>query len=330
MISQRTFSLLAALALVASPSVVNGFVAVVRPNTAFASRLYSRSSSSTEPTTAQQQQQQDEDNNNPMGLTPELLKLANAFESIGDDKLRYKQLLYMANQVEPMNAASMIPENQVPGCLSTVYVDGTARKSNDNNEYLIDFVGDSDGLLTKGLVALLLRGLSGNTAADIQKVNPKFIEKAGISTSLTPGRNNGFLNMLAVMKKKALELEEEAQAKSSGGAESMQAGEDGDSSSNDDDDDDDGRPMYNAIVTALQQLKPEKLTLTDVSYQHAGHAEAAAGEESHFEVDIVAEAFDGLNLVKRHQLVYMMLADVMPKIHALQILAKTPSEVQQQ
>ena len=80
----------------------------------------------------------------------------------------------------------------------------------DNDQYLIDFVGDSDGLLTKGLVALLIHGLSGNTTANIQKVNPKFIEKVGISTSLTPGQNNGFLNMLAIMKKKALQLEAQA------------------------------------------------------------------------------------------------------------------------
>ena len=62
-------------------------------------------------------------------------------------------------------------------------------------------------------------------------------------------------------------------------------------------------------------------------HQHAGHVEAGNGTKSHFELDIVAEAFDGLNLVKHHQLVYMMLADVMPKIHALQIQAKSPSEV---
>lgn len=254
---------------------------------------------------------------NPLGLTPELLKLVTAFEMIGDDKLRYKQLLFMANQAPPMEPASQIPENQVPGCLSTVYVDGTVEKSGD--EYKIHFVGDSDGLLTKGLVSLLVRGLSGNTAEAIQKVDPAFIQKAGISTSLTPGRNNGFLNMLAVMKQKALLLKEQAKAggapaSDTDGTESV-VGLEGNEG-----------PMYTAIVTALQQLQPESLELQDVSHQHAGHVEGG-GTESHFELDIVADAFEGLNLVKRHKLVYMMLGDVMPQIHALQIRAKTPSEV---
>jgi sulfur transfer protein SufE/acid stress-induced BolA-like protein IbaG/YrbA len=255
------------------------------------------------------------ESSNPFGLTPELLKIANAFEMVGDDKLRHKQLLFMANQLQPMDPASQIPENQVPGCLSTVYIDGRAVK--DGDRYRIQFVGDSDGLLTKGLVALLVRGLSDNTADDIQRVDPAFIKKAGIAASLTPGRNNGFLNMLAVMKRKAVELEEEARSAASQEGESSSDGDGGD------------RPMYRAIVTSLQALKPEALELTDVSHRHAGHAEGGGGgAESHFELNVVAGAFEGLNLVRRHQLIYMLLGDVMPHIHALQIQAKTPAEVQ--
>jgi sulfur transfer protein SufE/stress-induced morphogen len=282
----------------------------------------------------------DDNNDNPLGLTPELLKITNAFEMIGDDKLRYKQLLFMANQAKPMDPASQIPENKVPGCLSTVYVDGTVERvvakgssSSDDDEdkpqYLVHFVGDSDGLLTKGLVSLLVRGLSGNTAAAIQKVDPAFVQKAGISTSLTPGRNNGFLNMIAVMKRKALELQalavrmEHQQVKA---ADPASEGAPTDAESRRSMSENAG-PMYNAIQTALLQLKPEHMELKDVSYQHAGHVESGNGTESHFELDIVADAFDGLSLVQRHKLIYMILGDVMPQIHALQIRAKTPAEV---
>lgn len=92
-------------------------------------------------------------------LPPELLKLTEAFCSVGDDKLRYKQLLYMANQLPPLENPEkvMVPANKVPGCLSTVHVDGTATFDEEKQDYVVDFVGESDGLLTKGLVALLVR-----------------------------------------------------------------------------------------------------------------------------------------------------------------------------
>ena len=127
--------------------------------------------------------------------------------------------------------------------------------------------------------------------------------------------------MLALMKKKAAEASEAPVADSSSSS-SVEETEASASSSSDGD-----RPMYNAIVTALQALQPTKLDLVDNSHEHAGHAgNTGDGKETHFTLSIVADAFDGLNLVKRHQLIYMMLGEVMPKIHALQIDAKTPAE----
>jgi sulfur transfer protein SufE/stress-induced morphogen len=275
-------------------------------------RLYSSSSSSSSssPTTTTSTDDDDDlNNNNPLGLTPELNKVTNAFQSICDDKLRYKQLLYMANQLAPMDDALKTPDNVVPGCLSTVHVYATLK---DDDTNLIYFQGDSDGLLTKGLVALLIRGLSGNTAEDIQKVDPKFIEKAGISASLTPGRNNGFLNMLRVMKQQAMSA---VSVSSSGGGETTKSETPAAAGS-----------KYDAILQALEKLQPTHIELVDNSHQHAGHAGNDMDGESHFDLFIVSEAFDGLNLVKRHKLVYMMLGEIMPKIHALQIRAQTPSE----
>ena len=162
--------------------------------------------------------------------------------------------------------------------------------------------------------------MSGNTAEDIQKVDPSFIKTAGIAQSLTPGRNNGFLNMLALMKKKAAEAGP-ASADDNNSSSSETETTTASSSS------DDGRPMYHAIIQALQQLQPTHLELIDNSHQHAGHAgNTGDGTESHFQLEIVADAFEGLNLVKRHKLIYMMLGEVMPQIHALQIQAQTPGE----
>jgi sulfur transfer protein SufE len=95
-----------------------------------------------------------------LGLTPELKKITDAFGSISDEQVRYKQLLYMAQHTKEANGmpeSSKTPENKVPGCLSTVYVDGTAEFSEEAGDYIINFVGDSDGLLTRGLLALLVR-----------------------------------------------------------------------------------------------------------------------------------------------------------------------------
>lgn len=264
-----------------------------------------------------------------LGLTPELKRVTDAFSAIPDEQLRYKQLLYMAQNVKEANnmpASSKIPENKVPGCLSTVYVDGTAVYNEDKGDYIINFIGDSDGLLTRGLVALLVRCLSGNTAQDIQKVDPQFIKVAKIEQSLTPGRNNGFLNMIRCMKEKALALDAAARetGESSTQGDTVAAEE---ASTNFQADPSMG-PKYNAIVAALQALKPTSLTLVDNSHQHAGHAGNDMDGESHFELQIIAEAFEGLNLVKRHQLIYMILGDIMPQIHALQIQSLTPAEAE--
>jgi BolA protein len=72
-------------------------------------------------------------------------------------------------------------------------------------------------------------------------------------------------------------------------------------------------------------LAPEKLTISDDSAQHAGHAGAAAG--GHFTVTIVSAAFAGKSRVARHRLVYDALSDAMQRgIHALAIQASTPEE----
>lgn len=75
-------------------------------------------------------------------------------------------------------------------------------------------------------------------------------------------------------------------------------------------------------------LKPTQLRVVDQSHRHAGHAEAKAHGGGHFDVEITADAFAGLPLIKRHRMVYDAVDDLIQdgKIHALSIVAKSPTD----
>lgn len=262
-----------------------------------------------------------------LNLPPVLAKYANGLRGVADDKLRYQQLLFLASKCTPMDDDLKIEENKVPGCLSTVYIHASIKE-----DQKIYFLGDSDAQLTKGLVAMLVSGLSACTLEEIENVNPAFIQFAGIANSLTPGRNNGFLNMLNLMKLKARAIARDSARSIAASttapvenlknsenptvAKEVQTG---------------NGPIHTAIIEKLNELQPDLLEIENESHKHAGHAGmAGAGNtlESHFNVRIVSETFDGLSLVQRHRMIYALLAQEMAPggIHALSINAKTPSE----
>jgi cysteine desulfuration protein SufE len=89
----------------------------------------------------------------------------------------------------------------VKGCVSQVFVRGTLADG------VMFWQGDSDALITKGLLALLIQGLNGLSPKEVQAVDPAFIAATGLQTSLTPSRANGFLNILRAMQAQASQLD---------------------------------------------------------------------------------------------------------------------------
>jgi cysteine desulfuration protein SufE len=228
-----------------------------------------------------------------------------AFKKLGDQKLRVQQLLHMAAALPPFPRERRVLGNRVRGCLSVVHVDAVA-----NEEGKIDFIGESDSQLTKGLVAFLIRGLSGYTAEEICAVSPEFIKESGLSVSLTPGRTNGFLNMLRTMQDKAKLL-------MIGASEVNEASTSG------------GISMREHIEKKLQMLKPDAVVIRDDSAKHRGHEGAHVRRgETHFTIKIVSDVFKDLPEVKRHQLVYSLLKDELSsrRIHAISLVTLTAAE----
>jgi len=286
-----------------------------------------------------------------LGLTPVLKKHAKTFHSITDDKLRYQQLLHIATTCPPMDKKYKTPANKVPGCQSTVFVH--AERKDDGK---ISFMADADSQMAKGLVSLLVQGLTDNYPCDIEKVDPGFIDYAGIGSSLTSGRNNGFLNMLAMMKQQAKKLDvepapprSEPKKEELKSTQSVKAGKatkaakgcatvmptmEGTARTEEALEPAllEGTPasMHQTILTKLQTLEPTALRVENVSAQHKNHAGngQATTRETNFNVFIVAACFENKSLVDRHKMVYALLQDEMSSgLHALSIVAKTAGEV---
>ena len=120
--------------------------------------------------------------------------------STADPKRRYEYVLWLAKKLEPMPADQQTEAIQVKGCVSQVFVQGRL------DDGLMRWRGDSDALITKGLLALLIQGLDGLTPEQVQSMDPAFIAATGLQASLTPSRANGFLNILRSMQQQARDL----------------------------------------------------------------------------------------------------------------------------
>jgi len=122
------------------------------------------------------------------------------FEMFDDWVERYQLIVDYANELKknPFPDSDKTDQNKIDGCQSTVWF--TCRFEDGK----IYYNGDSEALLVKGVVALLIHVLSGHAPKEILEANLYFIERIGLQEHLSPTRSNGVVAMLKQMKLFAL------------------------------------------------------------------------------------------------------------------------------
>ena len=120
------------------------------------------------------------------------------FSGFDDWMDKYQLLIDLGNEQEPLDEKYKVESNLIDGCQSRVWLQA------DYHDGVIDFTAESDALIVKGIVALLIRVLSGHTPQEILDAELYFIDQIGLKEHLSPTRSNGLLAMVKQMRMYAL------------------------------------------------------------------------------------------------------------------------------
>ena len=120
------------------------------------------------------------------------------FSLFSDWMERYEYLIDLGKTLPPFDAAHKTPDFLIEGCQSKVWLYPSF------TDGVITFTAESDALITRGIVALLVRVFSGRTPDEILGADIYFIERIGLRENLSPTRSNGLLAMMKQMKLYAL------------------------------------------------------------------------------------------------------------------------------
>ena len=119
--------------------------------------------------------------------------------SVFDDWLdKYDYLIELSRELPPIDEKHRNDQYVIKGCQSRVWVDA---ELHDGRIY---YSADSDAIITKGIIALLIRVLNGQTPDDILSADLYFIDRIGLKENLSPTRANGLLAMIKQMRFYAL------------------------------------------------------------------------------------------------------------------------------
>ncbi len=116
------------------------------------------------------------------------------FSLFDDPMMKYEYLIDLGRQLPPMPEAHKKEENIVKGCQSTVYL------YSDFEDGLVRYEADSNTVITKGIISLLIRVLSGRKPEEVLAADLGFIDRINLRTLLSEQRNNGLNAMLKRMK----------------------------------------------------------------------------------------------------------------------------------
>lgn len=123
------------------------------------------------------------------------------FADIDDWMDRYAYIIDMGNSLPALPEELKTPDRLIEGCQSRVWLD--AEKDADGR---INFRADSDAIIVKGIISMLVQVLSGHTPQEILDADLRFIDEIGLSEHLSPTRSNGLVAMLKQMRAYAAAL----------------------------------------------------------------------------------------------------------------------------
>ena len=134
-------------------------------------------------------------------------EIIDEFSGFDDWMDKYQLLIDLGNEQEPLEEKYKTEQNLIDGCQSRVwlvadYVEESGDRSQESG--VIHFRAESDALIVKGIVALLIRVLSDHTPQEILDADLYFIEEIGLKEHLSPTRSNGLVAMVKQMRVYAL------------------------------------------------------------------------------------------------------------------------------
>lgn len=122
-------------------------------------------------------------------------EIVEEFSSFDDWMDKYEYVIDLGKSLEPFPESERLDEHLIRGCQSRVWL--VAKKTPEGS---IQFMADSDAIITKGLAALMVRVLGGLSPDVIAQADLWFIQRIGLDTHLSPTRANGLLAMVKQMK----------------------------------------------------------------------------------------------------------------------------------